>query len=168
MILQDANKVRTEEITIISAMTKQFVIGKGNALPWNIPDELKNFKRLTQGSTVIMGRRTYESIGRPLPNRNNIVLSPPDWHVAGVSVCQSIDESLNIARTFGKDIFIIGGAQTYAQFLPLAQRLFISYIKHDYEGDVFFPAFDLSEWNIVERVDYPEFEVVTYERKKEF
>ena len=151
-------------ITLITAMTSRGVIGKGNALPWHIPDELKNFRRLTQDSTVIMGRRTYESIGRPLPNRNNIVLAPSDWIVPGVSVCQSIDQSLQVAQSYGKEIFVIGGAQTYAQFLPLAHRLLISYIKQNYEGDVFFPAFNLSEWNMVERVDYPEFEVVTYER----
>jgi dihydrofolate reductase len=151
-------------ITIISAMTKSGVIGKGNALPWHIPDELKNFRRLTQDSTVIMGRRTFESIGRPLPKRNNIVLSLPGWQASGVIVCQSIDESLEVAQSFGRDIFVIGGAQTYVQFLPLAHRLLLSYIKQDYEGDIFFPDFNLSEWNIVERVDYPEFEVVTYER----
>jgi dihydrofolate reductase len=151
-------------ISIITAMTQAGVIGKGNALPWHIPDELKNFRRLTQGSTVIMGKRTFESIGRPLPNRNNVVLGPSDWEAPGIVVCQSIDESLKIAQLYGNDIFVIGGAQTYAQFLPLAQRLVISYIKQDYEGDVFFPAFNLSEWNVVQRVGYPEFEVVTFER----
>src|SRR5580692_5804034 len=151
-------------ISIITAMTLSGVIGKGNALPWHIPDELKNFRRLTQDSSVIMGKRTFESIGRPLPNRNNIVLGPPDWQVLGVTVCHSIDESLEIAQSFGKNIFVIGGAHVYAQFLPLAQRLVISYIKQEYEGDVFFPAFNLSEWNSVEKIDYPEFEVVTFER----
>ena len=151
-------------ITIIAAMTKSGVIGKGNKLPWHIPDELKNFRRLTQGSCVIMGRRTFESIGRPLPNRHNIILSPPDLCVSGVDVCQSIESALQIARAYEKDIFVIGGAYTYAQFLSIAHRLLISYIKHDYEGDVYFPPFDESLWRVVERVDYLEFEVVTYER----
>lgn len=152
-------------ISIITAMTASGIIGNGNALPWHIPDELKHFRRVTQDSTVIMGRRTFESIGRPLPNRVNIVLSPPGWQTSGVIVCHSIEEALATARMHDKNIFIIGGAHVYAQFLPLADCLTISYIKQEYPGDVFFPAFNTGEWNIVTRVDYPEFEVVTYERK---
>lgn len=151
-------------ISIISAMTRSGVIGKGNALPWNIPDELKNFKRLTQGSTVIMGKRTFESIGRPLPNRNNIVLVEQGWQAVGVMSCHSVDEALEKARSYENEIFIIGGAYTYAQFLPLADRLLISYIKQDYEGDVFFPALNLAEWKIMEQIDYPEFEFIAYKR----
>lgn len=111
-----------------------------------------------------MGRRTFESIGRPLPNRNNIVLSPADLVVTGVDVVQSIDQALAVGQGYGKDIFIIGGAQVYAQFLPLVDCLYISYIKQNYEGDVFFPVFGWSDWKIVERIDYLEFEFVTYQR----
>lgn len=149
---------------LIAAMTKEGVIGKGNQLPWNIPEELKNFRKLTQDTTVIMGRRTYDSIGRPLPNRHNIVLSLPDLVVAGLEVVQSIDQALEVAKSFGKDIFVIGGAQIYAQFLPLVDVLYISYIKENYEGDVYFPQLDWSEWKAVERVDYSEFESVVYRR----
>ena len=168
-------------IYIITAMTKSGVIGKGNELPWNIPDELKNFRRLTQGSTVIMGKRTFESIGRLLPNRHNIILSSPQQDdptfsellstsfgkklpesTTTVDVCHSVDQALDKARSYNKDIFIIGGAYTYAQFLSIADFLYISYIKQDYEGDVFFPAFDLSTWGVIERIDYPEFEFVVY------
>lgn len=151
-------------IFIIAAMTKRGVIGHGNKLPWNIPDELKHFKQYTKGSTVIMGSRTFESIGRPLPNRHNIVLSPEEINIAGVDVCLSTDQALARAKEYGKDIFIIGGAYTYAQFLPIADRLYISYIKQDYDGDVFFPTVDWSMWRVVERVDNPAFEFVLYER----
>lgn len=151
-------------IYLIAAMTKEGVIGKGNQLPWNIPAELKHFRKSTQGSTVIMGRRTFESIGRPLPNRHNIVLSPPDLVVSGVDVVKSIDQALDVAYGYGKDIFVIGGAQVYAQFLPLVDCLYISYIKYAYEGDVFFPSCDWYKWKEVERVDHNEFEFVVYRR----
>ncbi len=157
-------------ICLIAAMTHKGIIGKGNALPWNIPDELKYFRRCTQGATVIMGARTYESIGRPLPNRYNIVLGPVGLHIPGVDVCHSVDAALVAAEAWrkanGGEIFIIGGAYTYAQFLPLVDRLYISYIKHDYDGDVFFPPVDWSAWHEVERTDYPEFECVVYQKMR--
>ncbi len=151
-------------ISIIAAMTKHGVIGKGNKLPWNIPDELKNFKRLTQDTTVIMGKRTFESIGRPLPNRHNIVLGPTDLTIPNVDVCHSVDQALRVAQAYGKEIFVIGGTYTYAQFLPIADRLFISIIKKDYDGDVLFPSVDWSLWKVVENTDYPEFEFFLYTR----
>jgi dihydrofolate reductase len=150
---------------LIAAMTKNGVIGKGNELPWNIPDELKNFRRLTLDSTVIMGYRTFQSIGRPLPKRNNIILSPEALDIPGVDVCTSLDQAVSIAQAYGKKIFVIGGAYTYAQFLPIVDRLYISYIKQDYDGDVFFTTVDWSAWEPVQHIDYPEFEFVEYRRK---
>lgn len=152
-------------IYLIAAMTKQGVIGKGNELPWNIPDELKHFRNTTRGATVIMGMRTFQSIGRPLPNRQNIVLSPTDIIIPGVDICTSVDHALTVAHGYQKDIFIIGGAYTYAQFFDVVDRMYISYIKHDYDGDVLFPTVDWNAYNIVQRTDHPEFEVVVYERK---
>lgn len=154
-------------IKIIAAMTREGVIGKGNTLPWNIPDELKNFRKLTQGHPIIMGNRTFESIGKPLPNRHNIVLGPPDLKIENVDVCHSVDDALRIAQADIKDIFVIGGAYTYAQFLPIADYLYLSYIKHNYEGDVFFPAVDWSLWEAIEHIDYPEFEFFVYKRVRE-
>lgn len=151
-------------INIIAAMTKDGVIGKGNALPWNIPDELKNFRKLTQGHPVIMGSRTFESIGRPLPNRHNIVLGPPDLQIENVDVCHSVQQALVMAQADTKDIFVIGGAYTYAQFLPIADYLYLSYIKHNYEGDVFFPEVTWSDWEVAEHIDYPDFEFFVYKR----
>lgn len=152
-------------IYLITAMTKNGVIGKGNQLPWNIPDELKNFRRLTLDATVIMGYKTFLSIGKPLPKRHNIVLSPEPLTIAGVDVCTSIDQALHVAQSYGKDIFVIGGAYTYAQFLPSVDRMYISYIKHDYDGDIIFPSVNWSDWKVVNRIDYPEFEFVEYGRK---
>jgi len=151
------------KISIIAAMTKRGVIGKGNELPWNIPEEMKHFSQTTRGCTVIMGKRTYDSIGRPLPKRHNIVLAQSGTEIAGVDVCHSKEQAFEKARLYGKDIFIIGGAYTYAQFLSVADRLYISYIKQDYDGDVFFPAFDWSGWKATERKDHSDFEFVLYE-----
>lgn len=153
-------------IKIITAMTKKGIIGKGNQLPWNIPDELKNFKLLTQGHTVIMGKRTFESIGRPLPNRHNIVLDTTEHNVDGVQICTSAEQALSMAKAYGKDVFVIGGAYTYAQFLHSADELYVSYIKQDYDGDVFFPPVNWHEWIVKERKDFSEFEFVLYQRKE--
>lgn len=151
-------------INLIAAMTHEGVIGNGNQLPWNIPDELKHFRTTTQGCTVIMGMRTFESIGRPLPNRHNIVLNTVEKIIDGVDVCTSAEQALQVAQGYNKDIFIIGGAYTYAQFLPLVDQMYISYIKHSYTGDVFFPPIDWAQWQEVQRIDYPEFEFVLYKR----
>lgn len=151
-------------INLIAAMTHEGVIGNGNQLPWNISDELKHFKQTTQGCTVIMGSKTFESIGRPLPNRHNIVLNAVEKKIDGVDICTSAEQALQAAQRYGKDIFIIGGAYTYAQFLPMVDQMYISYIKHNYAGDIFFPSVDWAQWQEVQRIDYPEFEFVLYKR----
>ena len=153
-------------ITIIAAMTKSRVIGKNNQLPWHIAEDLQNFKKLTAGNTVIMGRKTYESIGRPLPNRNNIVISTMMPARDGVTICKTVPEAIEKAKTFQKDIFIVGGATIYEQTLPFADRLVISYIKKDYEGDTYFPNFNEDDWNIKKREDRNEFELILYKRKQ--
>jgi dihydrofolate reductase len=152
-------------IAIIVAMTKKGVIGARDTLPWHIPAELKNFKKITTGNTVIMGRKTFESIGRTLPCRNNIIISSsPLITVQGAVVCSSIAEAVAKARAYNKDIFVIGGAHVYAQFLPLANRLLISYIKQDYEGDILFPEFDPTQWKLLSTESYPEFDFCVYGR----
>ena len=153
-------------INIIVAMARNRVIGKNNQLPWHISDELKNFKKFTTGNTIVMGRKTFESIGRPLPNRNNIVISTSLSPQTGIDVCKSVEEGIMRAKSYGKDIFIIGGAQVYEQTISLADKMFISYVKKEVEGDVFFPEFDESEWSIESKQDFPEFELVVYVRKK--
>jgi dihydrofolate reductase len=153
-------------IHAIVAMTADRVIGKRNALPWKLKGDLPRFKKLTQGHTVIMGRNTYDSIGRPLPERHNIIL---DWEkrpVEGAEVCDSIEEALRLARAHNTEIFVIGGASVYEQMLPYVEVLHISHVKHPYEGDVYFPVFNKKEWKEIQREDYDDFTAVTYERQK--
>src|SRR5574342_17806 len=145
-------------INIIAAMAKNRVIGKNNKLPWHIADDLKNFKKLTSGSVVIMGRKTFESIGKPLPNRVNIVISSSMPETEGVIVCHDIPAALEKARSYNKEIFIIGGATIYQQTIPWADRMYLSYVKGDYDGDAFFPQYDESQWRVERREDFPDFE----------
>ena len=152
-------------IAIIAAFPENRVIGKGNSLPWKIKGDLKHFKEQTTGKTLIMGRKTFESIGRPLPKRNNIVITSKDVENTGVDVCRSVDEAIEKGRGYDKDIFVIGGASIYEQFLPKADKLYISHIKEDYEGDVYFPDYDESRWEEEYREDKGEFEFVIYRRK---
>ncbi|MBU0980761.1 MAG: dihydrofolate reductase [Nanoarchaeota archaeon] len=150
---------------IIAAMTEKKIIGKGNELPWNIPEDMHNFRELTLGNTCIMGLKTYESIGKALPNRNNIILSLKPVEIPGVDVCTTIPEAIEKAESYGNDIFICGGASIYKQFLPLADTMYISWIKEDYEGDVFFPEWDENEWEEANREDMGPFEFVVYNKR---
>ncbi|HLC74484.1 MAG TPA: dihydrofolate reductase [Candidatus Nanoarchaeia archaeon] len=153
------------EKIIIAAMTKwKQVIGKNNWLPWNIPEELKHFRTLTQGSTVIMGRKTYESINRPMPNRHNIVVSRSLLNIPLVDVCASLPEALQKAESYGKTIFIIGGSQIFKQALDdnVVDKMYISYLTKDYDGDTFFPVFNESDWVVEKREQHAEFEFVVY------
>ena len=154
-----------QPVIIIVAMTDKRIIGKGNDLPWHIPEDLKHFKRQTLGQTVIMGENTYLSIGKALPNRNNIVISPDMRSDGSITVCSDLDEALAAAQRFGKKIFIIGGAYTYEHALPYADYLYISHIKKDYEGDVYFPIFDLDHWTKESSEEFDEFIFTTYKRR---
>ncbi len=155
-------------IAIIVGMTKNRVIGKGNNLPWHISEDLKNFKKITSGNTVIMGRKTYDSIlsmiGHPLPNRNNIVISRSLLDER-VTVCGSVEEAVGKGRSLEKDIFVIGGATIYKLFLPIVDKKYISWIKKDYEGDVYFPKFNLDEFEVETTQDFGDFEFMVYKRK---
>jgi dihydrofolate reductase len=146
-------------ISIIVAMDKNRVIGKDNKLPWNIPEDLKNFKRITTGNTIIMGRNTYESIGRPLPKRNNIVISrtmnQSEYH--GITIINNIDDAIAYAQDLEKNIYIIGGAKIYEQTLDKADKLIVSYVKKEYEGDTYFPQLKKYDWPIGYVKDYGEF-----------
>jgi dihydrofolate reductase len=151
-------------INIISGFPKNKVIGKGPDLPWHIPEDLKHFKEITTGKTIIMGLVTYKSIGKALPNRNNIVMSFNKIELNDAEVATSIDEALEIAKKYDKEIFIIGGASIYKLFLPITNKLYISHIKEEYEGDVYFPDFDEKEWNIEHEEDKGPFIFRIYKR----
>ena len=154
------------EVIIIAAMDPNRVIGKENKLPWDIPEDLQNFKKLTSGNTIVMGKNTFDSIGRPLPNRHNIVLSRSMGPREGIDVCKNIDEALEKGRSYGKDIFVIGGARVYEQMLAIADKLYLSHVKKEYEGDAFFPEFNKDEWEIEKREEHEAFEFVVYKRKQ--
>ena len=154
-------------IILIAGMTKSRVIGKDNQLPWNISEDLQNFKKLTLEKTVLMGRKTFDSIGRPLPKRNNLVLSRSMPSQEGIIVCSSIEQSIEKAKQYNQDLFIIGGSTIYQQFLPYANKMYLSYIKQEYEGDTYFPEFNKEDWEIESTQDFQEFEFVVYRRKND-
>ncbi len=127
-------------------------IGKDGTLPWHFPEDLKHFKQTTTGHTIIMGRKTHESIGRPLPNRRNIVLSRrPGYEATGCEIAPDVPTAVRMAREGGDELpFIIGGASSFAEALEYASHLYLTEIDADYECDTFFPDFDRSRWSVVE------------------
>jgi dihydrofolate reductase len=142
-------------ISIIAAVDQGGVIGKNNALPWRLPADLRWFKAKTIGKPVIMGRETCASIGRPLPDRTNIVLSRA-WESApaGFILARSPDEALKLAGPVA-EVMIAGGAKVFAEYLPRAQRMYLTEVGHRFVGDTFFPTFDRSQWVERYRQDHP-------------
>lgn len=142
------------KISAIAAMSENRVIGDDNQLPWHLPADLKHFKALTSGHPILMGRKTYESIGRPLPNRSNIIISRnPDFKAEGCTVVKDIAAAVDCAqKQDSEEIFIIGGAEVYKQLLPEIDRIYLTIVHEDFEGDAYFPELDMSEWHESERV----------------
>ncbi len=135
-------------ISIIVATSKNGVIGDSNKLIWHLPEDLKRFKSLTTGHPIIMGRKTYESIGRPLPNRRNIVITRnSDWSVDGCEIVNSLEEAILIT---GGDCFIIGGGEIYKKSIDIADRIYLTLIDKEFEGDTTFPKID-DRWFVSER-----------------
>lgn len=140
-------------------MDRNRVIGRANALPWRLPEDLKFFKRSTMGKPIIMGRNTYESIGRPLPGRTNIVLTRSGFTAAGVRSAIDLDSALEIAAAQCEidrveECFVIGGAEAYAQSLGRADRLYCTLVDADVDGDTFFPEVSWSDWDVIEQHDH--------------
>ena len=134
-------------VVLVAAVARNGVIGNGPDIPWRIPGEQAEFKRLTMGHTLVMGRTTYESIGRPLPGRTTIVLTrDPSWSAEGVLVAHSLDEALALATDLPGDVMVAGGAQVYAEALPVATEQVITEVPLEPEGDVRYPAYDADEW----------------------
>jgi dihydrofolate reductase len=138
-------------ISFIVAADENNLIGKNNQLPWHLPDDMKYFKNQTWGMTVIMGRKSLESLGKPLQGRQNIVVTRNrDWKPDGAEVAHSIDEAIEIAKGTGaKEIFIIGGAEIFKAAMPIADRIYLTRIHHQFDGDVYFPEVSPGEWNLV-------------------
>ncbi len=138
-------------LSIIVAMDDNQLIGKDNALPWHLPADLGYFKKTTTGKTVLMGRKTYESIGKPLPNRRNVIVSRnSEFKAEGCEIVDSIDAALNLAKN-DNEVMVMGGASFYEQMLPSADRLYITRIDGKYDGDAHFPKFDIEEFIEVSR-----------------
>lgn len=146
-------------VTIIAAMDRQRLIGKGDGLPWRLPADLRHFKAMTMGKPVIMGRKTFESIGRPLPGRTTIVITrDTDYHPEGVIVAHTINDALEAAREVagdGGEVMVAGGANVYFQFLPRADRMLLTLVHGRFEGDTWFPAYDRRDWGVIAEEHHP-------------
>ena len=148
-------------MSLIVAMSDNRVIGRNNAMPWHLPEDLKFFKRVTMGKPVVMGRNTYESIGKPLPGRDNIVITRnPDYHVDGVHVVGSVQDAVELsgqltAPNLEAEIMVIGGAQIFELTLPVADRIYLTELHTKIEGDVFFPRFPRDQWEEIARENRP-------------
>jgi len=148
------------KLSLVWAMARNRVIGRNNKLPWHLPEDLKYFKRITMGKPVIMGRKTYDSIGKPLPGRTNIVVTRnPQWYAEGVKTVDSLEAARKLCESIAEidgidEAMVIGGAQIYAKALPLADRLYLTEVHADVEGDAVFPEFDRGGWMEVSREDF--------------
>ena len=142
------------KISMIAAMAHNRVIGLDNKMPWDLPADLKFFKITTMGCPIIMGRKTYDSIGRPLPGRLNIVLSrDASLEIEGCTVVNTVDDALEAAKD-SDEVFITGGAHLYNKFLGEADRLYLTLIDEEFEGDTFFPDYTQYQWNEINRVSH--------------
>ena len=139
--------------TIVVAISENHVIGKDNQLLWYMPADLKHFKDITTGHTVIMGRKTYDSVGKPLPNRRNIIITRQPLTIAGCEVVNSIEQALSLCKDEA-EVFIVGGAEIYKQAMSLTDRIYLTIIHKEFEGDSFFPEINASEWKEVFREDH--------------
>lgn len=136
-------------VALVVAVADNGTIGRDGALPWHLPDDLRRFKAITMGAPVVMGRRTYESIGRPLPGRHNIVVSrSPAWRAEGVTQVRDVPAALAAAGD-APQVMIIGGAALYAEALPLAQRIYLTRVHAAVDGDVRFPPLERRDWRVV-------------------
>ncbi|MDZ4846658.1 MAG: dihydrofolate reductase [Chitinophagales bacterium] len=137
-------------VSILVAASENNVIGKGNAIPWRMPVDMRYFKKLTTDNVVIMGRKTYESIGKPLANRANVIVTrKEDMRVAGAFVAHSLRDALEKGKASGRNVFVIGGEEIYKQALPSVDRVYLTRIHAHIDGDAYFPALNKSEWTLI-------------------
>ena len=149
-------------VTLIAAVARNGVIGADGGIPWHLPEDFAHFKATTLGHTLVMGRATYDSIGRPLPGRTTIVLTrDPGWSAVGVQTAASLEEALELAEG---DVFVAGGATVYQQALPYADVQLISEIDLEPDGDTLYPAFEESDWREVSREPRAGFDIVRWVR----
>ena len=154
-------------VSIVAAVARNGVIGADGGLPWHLPDDLRLFKQTTHGHVLVMGRRTYESIGRPLPGRTTVVVTRQEnWspRAAEVVVAHSVEEALERARTVDDEVFVVGGGELYAAALPYADRLLLTLVEQEPEGDTRFPEVDWADWRETAREPGEGWVRVTYAR----
>jgi dihydrofolate reductase len=164
----DGSAVRSRgcTVTLVAAVAANGVIGREGGLPWHLPDDLRHLKRLTRGHVLVMGRRTFDSIGRPLPERTTIVVTrQPDWRAEGVLTAAGVPEALARAAEIDDQVFVLGGEEIFRLALPVADAMVISEVDARPDGDTVFPPVDWAAWREVAREPYDGFEVVTYTRR---
>ena len=151
-------------VTLIAALGRNRIIGRDGTMPWHLPEDLKHFKALTMGHPMVMGRKTFDSIGRPLPGRRSIVITRDrEWRVPGVEVAHSFDEALDLAGPADR-VFVIGGGEVYAVALPFADHLELTEVDAEPEGDTWFPEWDPAQWREVARDQRDGYAFVSLER----
>ncbi len=145
------------KLALIAAVAKNNVIGINNKMPWHLPDDLRYFKAVTMGKAIIMGRKTFDSLGRALPGRVNIVLTHnKHWHPEGVRVAHTLDDALALAKALdvGDEVMVIGGEQIYRQAIDRADRLYLTQVDQSFDGDAFFPDITAQQWQETSRQDF--------------
>ena len=158
-------------LELVAAVARNRVIGRDGQLPWRLPDDLKHFKQLTMGHPILMGRRTFEEVGKPLPGRRSIVVSTTSGPIAGAEVVRSLDEAIDLVRDVAGPAYVVGGGVLYSAALPIARVMHLTEIDADVEGDAYFPEFDRSQWRLVSERPHPRderhamaFRICRYER----
>jgi len=155
----------TQPVVLVAAVADNGVIGAENGIPWHLPEDMAHFRRVTEGNVVVMGRLTFESIGRPLPRRTNIVVTrSADWSADGVLTAGSLDDALERARSHEGEVMVIGGAQVYALALPLADRMVLTEVHQSPVGDAHYPPFSRDEWRETRREAHDGYDFVWWER----
>jgi dihydrofolate reductase len=156
-----------KRVVMVAAVADNGVIGLDGDIPWSLPEDLKHFRATTKGNTVVMGRRTYESIGHPLPYRSNVVVTrQPDWSADGVFVAHSVADAVAMAQDFDGDVMVIGGAQVYEAAMPLADTQVLTEVHLSPEGDTHYPEFDRAAWTETKRESRDGFDFVWLERAR--
>jgi dihydrofolate reductase len=152
-------------IVLVAAVAENGVIGSRGGIPWHLSEDLQHFRRVTTGNTVVMGRATFDSIGRPLPRRTNVVITrDPDWTHEGVLVAGSVEAALDLGRGYDGDIMVMGGAQVYQAVMPLATHQILTEVHQSPEGDTFYPTWDSKAWVEEKREEHDGFDFIWWTR----
>jgi dihydrofolate reductase len=154
-----------KRVVLVAAVADNGVIGNQGTIPWHLPEDLKHFRRVTTGNIVVMGRKTFESIGKPLPNRTNVVVTrQPDWSHEGVYAAGTVDDAMALAEVFDGDVMVVGGGQIYAEAMARADQQILTQVHQAPEGDTFYPPYDGREWAETKRESHDGYDVVWLER----